>query len=109
MALVPRALRPSILIRRKAMYAGFLGPSRFWKLVGVFVFGKSSIKKFFGKQPEVIDVASLGSGRFMQVTTTKPPSRRERKKLRRAGVAPTLKERRELAQFWADSQSRSVS
>lgn len=110
MALIPRTLRPSVLIRRKAMYQGFLGPSSFWKFVGIFVFGKATIKKFFGKNVEVLDTASMGGGRFMQVTTVKPPSRRARKKARRAGVAsPTLKESRKLAQAWADSQTRNAS
>ena len=45
---LPRMLRPSVIIRRKAMYMGFLGPSRFWKVVGLVVFGKRSITKFFG-------------------------------------------------------------
>jgi hypothetical protein len=110
MALVPRMLRPSVLIRRKAMYQGFLGPSSFWKVVGVFVFGKATIKKFFGKNVEVIDLASLGAGRHMEVTTAKPLSRRARKKLRKAGTPPpTLKESRQLAQLWAESQSRRAS
>jgi hypothetical protein len=110
MALLPRMLRPSAMIRRKAMYQGFLGPSTFWKVVGVFVFGKATIRKFFGKNVEVIDNASLGAGRFMQVTTTKPPSRRERRRRRRAGeVAPTIKETRVAAQAWADSHARNAS
>jgi hypothetical protein len=108
MALIPRMLRPSVLIRRKAMYAGFLGPSRFWKIVGIWVFGKASIKKFFGKNPEVIDAAALGSGRFMQVATAKPVTRRERKKLVKAGMAPpSLKEHRELGTLWARSHVKS--
>ncbi|MDJ0769469.1 MAG: hypothetical protein QNJ12_11775 [Ilumatobacter sp.] len=108
MALLPRALRPSVLIRRKAIYAGLLGGSGFWRVVAVFVFGQGTIKKFFGKNPEVIDAASMGSGRYMQLTTTKPLSRRAKKKLRKAGVAmPTLKEERALAELWASSQRRA--
>lgn len=104
MALVPRALRPSVLIRRKALYAGFLGPSRFWKIVGVWVFGKASIKKFFGKNVEVVDRAKMGTGRYMQLATARPLTRRERKKLRKAGIeAPTLKEHKALGTLWAQS------
>jgi len=110
MALIPRMLRPSVMIRRKAMYAGFLGPSTLWKVIGVVVFGKSTIKKFFGKNPEVIDVSSLRAGRVMQVTTSKPLSRRSRRKLVRAGeTPPTLKGDRALGQLWADSQARRAS
>ena len=108
MALVPRMLRPSVLIRRKAMYQGFLGPSTFWKVVGVFVFGKATIKKFFGRNPEVL--YSGGSGKFFQVTTAKPESRRKRRKRRAAGEhVPTLAEERVLAQMWADEQVRAKS
>ena len=102
MALVPRMLRPSVIIRRKAMYTGFLGPSRFWKVVGLFVFGKSTIAKFFGRNVEVVDTASLGAERFMTVTTAKPITRRRRRKLRKRGVEPmTLKESKALGTLWA--------
>ena len=104
MALLPRALRPSVLIRRKAMYAGFLGPSTFWKVVGVFVFGKASIKKFFGKNPEVIDVSSMGAERFMTVTTAKPVTKRRRRKLAKQGIpAPTLADHKAYGAAWAAS------
>jgi hypothetical protein len=110
MALIPRMLRPSVLIRRKAMYQGFLGPSTLWKVVGVVVFGKSTIKKFFGKNPEVIDVSSLGAGRVMQVTTAKPMTRRARKRAVRSGLTPpTLKGDRALATLWAESKARKAS
>jgi hypothetical protein len=108
MALIPRMLRPSVLIRRKAVSAGFMGPSRFWKLVGVVVFGRSTIKKFLGKQPEVIDRSSLGSGRYMQIVTAKPLTRRERRKLRNVGVEPlTLSEQGQLGKLLAKSNARS--
>jgi hypothetical protein len=108
MGLLPRALRPVVLIRRKAIYGGFLGGSGFWKVVGVIVFGKSTIKKFFGKNPEIIDVSRLGGGRFMQITTAKPLSRRARRKQIKAGVVPaSLKESRALGKLWAHSQTKS--
>jgi hypothetical protein len=103
-------LRPSVLLRRKAMYNGFLGNSGFWKIVGVILYGKSSIKKFLGKTPEVIDVSSLGAGRFMQVTTAKPTTRRSRKKMKREGlVPPSVEAERAAANLWASSKSRRAS
>jgi hypothetical protein len=103
-------LRPSVLIRRKAMRAGFLGPSTLWKVVGVIVFGKSTIKKVFGRNPEVIDVSALGPGRFMQVTTEKPTTRRRRRKAARAGSPPvTIDQRRAMAREWVGSRSRPAS
>ena len=102
MPLLPRALRPSVMIRRKAMYAGFLGPSTFWKVVGVFVFGQSSIRKFFGKNVEVVDISRLGPERFMNLTTAKPVTPRRRRKLRKQGVeVPTLKEQKAYGARWA--------
>ena len=104
MALLPRHLRPAVMIRRKALYSGFLGSSGFWKVVGIAVFGKSTLKKFFGKNVEVIDVSRLGTGRYMQLTTSKPLSRRGRKKMARAGqTPPTLKGERAGAAKWAES------
>lgn len=110
MALIPRMLRPSVLIRRKAMYNGFLGNSTLWKVIGVVVFGKSTIKKFFGKNPEVIDVSTLGPGRTMQVATSKPLSRRARKKVVRSGGTPsTLKGDQALGRLWADLNTPRAS
>ena len=106
MALLPRALRPAVLIRRKALYSGVFGQSTLWKAVAVWVFGKASIKKFFGKNVEVIDTAKLGSGRYMQLATAKPVTRRELKKLRKAGMEPpTLKEHKALGKLWATSRA----
>ena len=108
MALLPYRLRPAVMIRRKAMYSGFLGRSSFWKIVGVAVFGRRTLKKFFGKNVEVLEVSKLGVGRYMQVTTSKPMSRRSRKKMVRAGqTPPTRKSERALAKKWVNSQSRA--
>ncbi len=111
MALVPRTLRPSVMIRRKAMYSGFLGNSGFWKVVGVVVFGKSTITKMFGRTTEVIDVSSLGAERFMTITTAKPITRRRRRRLARRGVeVPTLKQQKALGKLWAaDASARKLA
>ena len=102
MALLPRMLRPSVIIRRKAIYAGFLGPSRFWKVVGVVVIGRTTIKRVFGRSEEILDSSSLGVERFMTLTTAQPMTKRNRRKLRRQGIEPmTRKESRALGQLWA--------
>lgn len=85
MALVPRALRPAALIRRKALYSGLLGPSRLWKAVAVVVFGKATLRKLFGRNEEILDVGTLGRGRSLSVETSAPLTRRRRRKLARAG------------------------
>lgn len=40
---VPRFLRPSIFLRRRALYAGLLGGNRFWMGIGaiMWLWGKS--------------------------------------------------------------------
>lgn len=103
MALIPRMFRPSVIIRRKAIYSGFLGQSSFWKVVWVVLVSKGTVKKVFGKSEEVVDVSSLGIGRFMQVTTATPQTRRSRRRLRRARITPpTLVGERAKATRWAN-------
>lgn len=85
MPLVPHAYRPSVVIRRKALRLGVFGASKLWKAVAVVVFGKTTMKKFFGRNEEVVQVARLkGGGRLMQVETIKPLTRRDRRRARRA-------------------------
>ena len=47
MPLVPRALKPSVLVRRNALYKGVLGGSRGWLAIGAVLWSKSFIKKTF--------------------------------------------------------------
>lgn len=77
MAQLPRGLRPSVIIRRKAIRQGLLGPSLFWKVMAGVVFGKKSIKKFLGKQPEKLGSWTVGSNQFVNVINAKPRSRKE--------------------------------
>src|SRR5688572_14659429 len=82
---LPRALRPAVVIRRKALYSGLLGPSKFWKVVAAWVFGKATLKKFFGRNVEVLDAGPLGVGRYLSVETAKPLTPRRQRKLAKAG------------------------
>jgi hypothetical protein len=80
MALIPRVLRPALIVRRKALYDGVFGPSTLWKAVAVVVFGRSMLKKAFGRNPELIEVAKLdGPGHLMQIRTLPPSARRRRR------------------------------
>lgn len=83
MALIPYVLRPSVVIRRKAMRRGILGPSSFWKLVALFVFGRNTIKRMFGKTPDDLGTRTIGVGSLISVAVFLPMTRRERK---RSGV-----------------------
>ncbi len=105
MALLPPLFRPSMIIRRKAVYSGILGESMFWKGVAIVFFGEKLIKKLFGKNPEIVDVSRLGPERFMTLTTAKPVTRRRRRALRKRGVeVPTLKEQKAYGLLWAAKQ-----
>ena len=79
MAVLPYALRPAVVIRRKALRQGVLGPSLFWKVIAAWVFGKKTIKKFFGKQPEKLGTWKVGSNKFVNVINAKPPTKKQRK------------------------------
>ncbi|MFK7916830.1 MAG: hypothetical protein AB8G14_02035 [Ilumatobacter sp.] len=101
MAVLPYALRPAVIIRRKAIRQGLLGPSMFWKIVAGWVFGKTTIKKFFGKNDESLGTWTVGSNKFVNVINAKPPSKKERK-----AMTTTPKQRRAavIARAVADTQ-----
>ena len=77
MALLPRGLRPSVIIRRKAIKQGLLGPSLFWKVMAGWVFGKKTVKKFLGKQPDKLGSWTVGSNQFVNVINAKPRSKKQ--------------------------------
>lgn len=101
MAVLPYALRPAVIIRRKAIRQGLLGPSMFWKVVAGWVFGKTTIKKFFGKNDQPLGTWKVGSNKFVNVINAKPPSKKERKQM-----TTTTKQRRAqiVAQAVADTK-----
>ena len=84
MALVPRLLRPSVIIRRNATYKGLLGGHKGWLAVGVVLWSKSFVKKTFGKQEEILTTEKLKKGQFLRIDAVAPPSRRQRRKAKRA-------------------------
>lgn len=83
MARVPVLLRPSMYIRRAAIGKGILGSSTLWKVVAVFIFGKGTLKKLFGRQPELLGSRTIGVGSVITVAAVAPLSRRQAK---RSGV-----------------------
>jgi hypothetical protein len=84
MPLVPRLLRPSVIIRRNAMYKGLLGGHKGWLAVGGVVWSKSFLKKTFGKNEEILTTEKLTKGQFLRIDAVKPPSRRQRRKATKA-------------------------
>ena len=103
MAVLPYALRPSVIIRRKALRQGLLGPSLFWKVVAAWVYGKSTIKKFFGKQPDSLGTWKVGSNDFVNVINAKPPTKKQRKK---SGITSKAAKRAIIAAAKADARRK---
>jgi len=101
MALIPRLVRPSVFVRRQAMYKGVLGNSWFWRVIAGFVFGRSLLKRVFGRQPEHLGRVELRPDRAMMIQTITPLSRRERRRAQRAGRFATASDRRREAQALA--------
>jgi len=83
MALIPVTYRPSFILRRNAIRKGVLGPSVLWKVVAALLFGRSTAKKVFGKQPQSLGKRTIGVGGFISIAATAPLSRRQAK---RAGI-----------------------
>jgi hypothetical protein len=104
MALLPRALRPSVIIRRKAIRQGLLGPSLFWKVMAGWVFGKKTVKKFFGKQPEKLGSWKVASNQFVNVINAKPQSKKQAAK---SGTSKRVLRDLVVAQAVADVRSKN--
>lgn len=84
MARRPRLLSPTAFLRRGALYKGLLGGSRGWLAVGAVVWGPKLFSRFFGKTEEVIATEKLTAGQFVRLESIRPPTRRERKAIKRA-------------------------
>lgn len=104
MALIPYALRPKVLIRSRAIRRGLLGPSLFWKVVAAWVFGKGTIKKFFGKQPEPLGTWKVGSNKFVNVINAKPQTKKQRKG---SGVPKKVRKNAIVAAAVADARRKN--
>ncbi len=114
MALIPRSLRPLVVLRRQATRRGLRGNSRFWKWVAFVVyirsdvarhaairegvFGKSLLWRAFAvvvfgdqllryvliKKPEKLGTERLIAGQAVQISSITPVSKGEQRRLRRA-------------------------
>lgn len=107
MALLPYSLRPAVIIRRNAIRKGLLGPSLLWKVVAAGVFGRSTLKKVFGKNDEPLGTWKVGGNNFVNVLNAKPPSRKERKRQKRAGLTPKLMKKLIIDQAVADARANN--
>lgn len=78
------------------MRKGVLGPSTLWKIVAAVVFGRSTFKKVFGKQPESLGKRTIGAGHFITVAASAPLTRRQAKRAGRSTAAMAAEARAEL-------------
>tara|TARA_B110000879_G_C10756188_1_gene349768 strand:+ start:87 stop:530 length:444 start_codon:yes stop_codon:yes gene_type:complete len=101
MALLPRAFRPSVIIRRKVVSSGLLGQSTFWKIVGAVVYGQGSIKKFFGKNPETVGKQKIGFNSFVSVVNAKPMPAKQSRALGLTKAGLKAQASADVADSWA--------
>jgi hypothetical protein len=75
-------IRPSYIIRSRAMTQGVFGGQRFWQVVAAVVFGRQILKSVLGKHPEVLARDVLAPGESITVRTMPRPDtgRRARRK-----------------------------
>jgi hypothetical protein len=78
---IPQAMRPSVVIQRKAIADGLLGPSVFWKVVAVAMFLRGPVEGTFGRRSERIARYRVRPGHSVKVTTFEPTTRKQRKEL----------------------------
>lgn len=94
-------LRPSRIIRNKAIWSGLLGNSRPWRMVAYVLMAREALRFLSGAGAEVVDVATFGSGRNMEIATAKPLSTKRARRLIREGRLLSLREQRAEALVWA--------
>lgn len=74
-------LRPTMVIRAQAFRKGLFGSSRFWRAIAFGIIGKRVLKRYFGREPEVIQVTRMkGGNHWMEIRTYDPDSRRARRR-----------------------------
>jgi hypothetical protein len=78
---LPAAVRPSLVIQRRALSDGVFGPSRFWKLVALVLFLRGPLRSTFGRQPERLGAYRIGKGESISVASYRPTTRRQAKHL----------------------------
>lgn len=74
-------MRPAMIIRAQAFSKGLFGSSRFWRTIAYAIIGRRLIKRFFGREPQVVELSTFkGAGHWMEIQTYAPQSRRARRR-----------------------------
>jgi hypothetical protein len=87
MARRPRLLSPTAFLRRGALYKGVFGGRRGWMAVGAVLWGPKLVKRFFGRNEEIVTTEKLTAGQFVRIEAIQPSSRRQRKSAARQSRA----------------------
>lgn len=85
MARKPNLLSPALYLRQSAVTKGVLGGSRGWVAVGAVLWAPKLIKRFLGKNEEIIATEKLVAGQWLRLEAITPPTRKQRKAAERAG------------------------
>ena len=60
---------------------GIFGSSRIWRMIAYTIIGKRVLKRYFGREPEIIDVSRMkGDNHWMEIRTYDRQSRRARRR-----------------------------
>jgi hypothetical protein len=78
-----RSLSPLPLLRRNAIYKGFLGGQRGWLAVGVVVWGARLARKALGRNEQVVATEKLKPGDTLVLRTIPQQTREQRRAARR--------------------------
>jgi hypothetical protein len=74
-------MRPTMVIRAQAFRKGIFGSSRFWRTIAYAIIGKRVLKRYFGREPEIIEVSTMkGGNHWMDIRTYDQRSRRARRR-----------------------------
>jgi len=71
-------VRPSYILRSRALTQGILGGHRGWQVVAAVIFGRRILKGVLGKHPELLARDVLQPGEALTVRTMAPPDRSRR-------------------------------
>jgi len=80
----PGLLSPLAYAKRAGVYRGLFGGDRRWLIIGGTIIVLGRVRRFFGRQPEIVTIEQLKPGHPIRLEAIAPPSRRERRAAKRA-------------------------
>ncbi len=71
------------MARRAGLYRGVFGGSRGWLTAYAVLTGARQLRRFFGKNEEIVSVEKLRTGQFVSIQTYPQKTRAQRKAVKR--------------------------